>query len=171
MATTTNTVMGQPESEVRTMRIGEVAELTSTTPRTIRYYEEIGLLAGGTEREIGKHRCYSQADIDRINEIVRLKELLGLSLDQLSLLLEAETARADIRREFQETDDPARQHELLLRSRGHIDTQLALVRRRLRELTKLELDLSSRAELVTDKLAALEELVGDDQVAGTQSGA
>ena len=27
------------------MRIGEVAELTGTTPRTIRYYEEIGLLA------------------------------------------------------------------------------------------------------------------------------
>ncbi len=43
----------------RTMRIGEVAELTGTTPRTIRYYEEIGLLSGGTEREQGKHRCYT----------------------------------------------------------------------------------------------------------------
>ncbi len=103
------------------MRIGEVAELTGTTPRTIRYYEEIGLLSGGTEREIGKHRCYSQADVDRIKEIVRLKDLLGLSLEQLSQLLEAETARADIRREFQETDDPERQRELLLKSRGHID--------------------------------------------------
>jgi DNA-binding transcriptional MerR regulator len=161
---------GQPSPEARAIRIGEVAELTGTTPRTIRYYEEIGLLTGGTEREIGKHRCYSRADIDRINEIVRLKELLGLSLEQLSQLLEAETARADIRREFQETDDPDRQHQLLLRSSGHIDTQLSLVRGRLEELTKLERELSKRAELVRDKLAALEEVVGGDQLAGARSG-
>jgi DNA-binding transcriptional MerR regulator len=170
MSTTTNST-GQSKTEQRTMRIGEVAELTGTTPRTIRYYEEIGLLAGGTEREIGKHRCYSQADVGRINEIVRLKELLGLSLEQLSQLLEAETARADIRREFQETEDPDRQYELLLRSRGHIGTQLSLLRGRLDELTKLEQELSTRAELVRDKLAALEERVGGDQVAAAPSGA
>jgi DNA-binding transcriptional MerR regulator len=138
----------------RTMRIGEVAELTGTTPRTIRYYEEIGLLSGGTQRELGKHRCYSQADIDRIREIVRLKDLLGLSLEQLSQLLEAETARADIRREYRQTDDPERQRELLLRSEGHIANQLALVRGRIDELTKLEADLSERAQRVAEKLAS-----------------
>ena len=140
-----------------TMRIGEVAALTGTTARTIRYYEEIGLLSGGTEREIGKHRCYSQADVDRIREIVRLKELLGLSLEQLSQLLEAETARADIRREFQETDDPARQRELLERSAGHLEHQLALVRGRISELTRLETDLSERAARVRDRLGSLSE--------------
>src|SRR5580693_9870304 len=96
------------KSDSRIMRIGEVAELTSTTPRTIRYYEEIGLLAGGAERELGKHRCYTEADVNRIHEIVRLKDLLGLSLEQLSQLLEAETARADIRHELKETEDPAK---------------------------------------------------------------
>jgi MerR family transcriptional regulator, repressor of the yfmOP operon len=138
------------------MRIGEVAELTATTPRTIRYYEEIGLLAGGTERELGKHRCYTAADVERIQEIVRLKDLLGLSLDQLSQLLEAESARADIRREFRETDDPQRRHVLVLQSQGHIETQLALVRGRIAELTKLEVDLSQRAELAAQKLLVLE---------------
>ena len=93
---------GCPTARCRaTMRIGEVAELTGTTPRTIRYYEEIGLLTRGTDRELGKHRCYSQEDVNRIKEIVRLKDLLGLSLEQLSQLLEAETARAEIRREYQ----------------------------------------------------------------------
>jgi len=148
----------------QTMRIGEVAELTGTTARTIRYYEEIGLLAGGTERELGKHRCYSEADIDRIREIVRLKDLLGLSLEQLSQLLEAETARADIRREFHETADPGRRQQLLHQSRGHIANQLELVRGRIAELTKLELDLSQRAELVEQKLSAL-------YAVGTHSGA
>lgn len=140
----------------RTMRIGEVAELTGTTPRTIRYYEEIGLLTGGTERELGKHRCYSLADVERIREIVRLKELLGLSLEQLSQLVEAEAARADIRREYQATDDPARQRTLLLQSAGHIANQLALVRSRLAELARLEADLSERAGRVAERLRALD---------------
>jgi DNA-binding transcriptional MerR regulator len=144
----------------RVMRIGEVAELTGTTPRTIRYYEEIGLLAGGTERELGKHRCYTEADVERIREIVRLKDLLGLSLDQLSQLLEAESARADIRREFYETEDPARRHALGQQSLGHIRTQLGLVRGRMAELAKLEHDLASKEQAVLEKLAALEEELG-----------
>ncbi len=144
--------VGEPK---RAMRIGEVAELTGTTPRTIRYYEEIGLLSGGTERQLGKHRCYDQVDVERILEIVRLRNLLGLSLEQLSQLLEAETARADIRREFQETDDPRRQHALLLESSGHLATQLTLVRGRIEELTTLEADLSARAERVRDRLEGL----------------
>ncbi len=68
----------------KSLRIGEVAELTGTTPRTIRYYEEIGLLPGAEDRTQGQHRVYTPADVDRIKEIVRLRDLLGLSLDQLS---------------------------------------------------------------------------------------
>ena len=90
MSTTIGPILEPDDSAPRTMRIGEVAELTRTTPRTIRYYEEIGLLSGGTKRELGKHRCYSPGDVDRIKEIVRLKDLLGLSLEQLSQLLEAD---------------------------------------------------------------------------------
>ena len=37
-----------------------------------------------TDREQGKHRCYTEADVERIKEIVRLRDLLGLSLEQLS---------------------------------------------------------------------------------------
>ena len=50
----------------RQLRIGEVAELTGTTPRTIRYYEEIGLLGCAPERAQGKHRVYTQGDVDRV---------------------------------------------------------------------------------------------------------
>jgi len=139
----------------RPMRIGEVAELTGTTPRTIRYYEEIGLLGAGAEREQGKHRCYSEADVERIKEVVRLRDLLGLSLEQLSQLVEAETARAEIRREYRATDDPDRQRTLLGQSLGHIETQLALVRGRLAELGALEAELADKQRVVTGKLADL----------------
>jgi DNA-binding transcriptional MerR regulator len=139
----------------RALRIGEVAELTGTTPRTIRYYEEIGLLPGAADRTQGKHRCYTEADVDRINEIVRLRDLLGLSLDQLSTLLEAETARAAIRHEYQQTDDPAIRRELLGRSLHHIGTQLELVRSRSRELEQLEKELVDKRKLVQSRLREL----------------
>jgi DNA-binding transcriptional MerR regulator len=137
------------------MRIGEVARLTGTTPRTIRYYEEIGLLGAPGDRVQGKHRSYTVADVERIREIVRLRDLLGLSLEQLGRLVEAETARAEIRREYRSTDDPARHRELLEQATHHLDTQLELVRRRVKELSALERDLTAKRASVDEKLRAL----------------
>jgi DNA-binding transcriptional MerR regulator len=137
------------------LRIGEVAELTGTTPRTIRYYEEIGLLPGAADRQQGKHRCYTQADVERVREIVRLRDLLGLSLEQLSQLLEAETARAELRLEYRQTEDPKKRRRILDESLGHIATQLELVRGRRRELEQLELELVEKQRSVREKLAAL----------------
>jgi DNA-binding transcriptional MerR regulator len=137
------------------LRIGEVAELTGTTPRTIRYYEEIGLLPEAGEREQGKHRCYSQADVERVREIIRLRDLLGLTLEQLSQLLEAETARAEIRQEYRQSDDPQTRRRLLREARGHIATQLELVTRRRQELEELERELSDKRRQVDRKLGEL----------------
>ncbi|MDQ6818371.1 MAG: MerR family transcriptional regulator, partial [Actinomycetota bacterium] len=120
------------------LRIGELAEQTGTTPRTIRYYEEIGLLPAAGDRVLGKHRCYTSQDVDRVREIVRLKALLGVSLEQLSTLLEAENARAGLRREYSETDDPQARRRIVEEALGHIASQLELVRARRRELEKLE---------------------------------
>jgi len=136
----------------RTVRIGELAELTGTTPRTIRYYEEIGLLGGGAERVQGKHRCYTEADVERVREIVRLRDLLGLSLEQLSQLLEAESARAHLRREYHETEAPAERRRILEQVLEHIGTQLGLVRSRLEELTKLAGELEDRQKLVKQRI-------------------
>ncbi len=137
------------------LRIGEVAELTGTTPRTIRYYEEIGLLASAPNRVQGQHRFYTQADVEQINEIVRLRDLLGLSLEQLSQMLEAQAARAEIKREYQLTEDPDLRRELLQRSLHHIANQLELVRGRRAELEKLESELVDKRRLVQRRLKEL----------------
>jgi MerR family transcriptional regulator, repressor of the yfmOP operon len=139
----------------KTLRIGELAELAGTTPRTIRYYEEIGLLGATEDRAQGKHRVYTQADLDRVKEILRLRDLLGLSLEELSQLLEAETARADIRREYRQSEDPDTRRRLLGESLGHIATQLKLVRGRRRELDQLEQELAQKQREVNQKLKAL----------------
>src|ERR1700709_1390315 len=107
----------------RTLRIGELAAQSGTTPTTIRYYEEIGLLGGEAERVQGKHRAYTQADVDRVREIIRLRDLLGLSLDQLSQVLEPESARAHLRDELAQTQDPAERKRILEELLTHISSQ------------------------------------------------
>ncbi len=138
----------------RPLRIGEVAELTGVTARTIRYYEEIGLLGAG-ERVQGKHRVYTPGDVARISEIVRLRDLLGLSLEQLSQLVEAETARAALRREYHETEDPEDLRRILGQLLGHIEHQLELVQERRRELEQLERELTDKRMLVNARLAEI----------------
>jgi DNA-binding transcriptional MerR regulator len=138
------------------LRIGEVAQLTGTTPRTIRYYEEIGLLPGAVDRVQGQHRCYSQADVDRVKEIVRLKDLLGLSLEQLSKLLEAEASRAELRREYHATEDAAARRRILEEALTHITGQLELVSDRRRELQQLERELTQKRDAVLGRIAELE---------------
>jgi DNA-binding transcriptional MerR regulator len=143
-------------TSARSLRIGEVAELTGTTPRTIRYYEEIGLLPATDAREQGKHRVYSEAEVERIREIVKLRDLLGLSLEQLSKLLDAETARAELRREYRQTDEPGERARILGQSLEHIGTQLQLVCERRAELDKLERELRERQDHVRRVLAEID---------------
>ena len=140
----------------RMLRIGEVAEQTGTTPRTIRYYEEIGLLPEAADREQGKRRLYTEGDVERLRELMRLRDLLGLSLDDLKRLVEAETARAALRDQFQHADDPGEQREILRESLTHIADQLKLLRTRRAEIEKLEAELVTRQRRVRSRLRALD---------------
>jgi MerR family transcriptional regulator, repressor of the yfmOP operon len=140
-------------TEQRPMRIGEVARDVGTTPRTIRYYEELGLLPESLGRPAGGHRVYTPADVDRLKEVLRLKDLLGVSLEELRELVAAEDARAVLRQEFHASDDPSRREAILREGLAHIDRQLELVRGRKRELEALERELTSHRRRVRRRLA------------------
>ncbi len=138
-------------SERGELRIGDVAKLAGTTPRTIRYYEEIGLLPVPADREPGAHRTYAEGDVKRLRELLRLKELLGVSLEELKELVAVEGARAALRREWREgVEDPVRRREILAESLAHIARQLELVRRRRDEIAKLEAELVAKRKRVRE---------------------
>jgi DNA-binding transcriptional MerR regulator len=137
------------------VKIGDVAREVGTTTRTIRYYEEIGLLEPAGDRPAGGHRAYDEADVERLREILRLKDALGISLEELRDLLAAEDARALIRDEFRRTEDPERRAALLGEALRHLDRQLELVRHRRSDLDQLERELAERRARVSARLDEL----------------
>jgi DNA-binding transcriptional MerR regulator len=140
-------------TEAANLRIGDVARLVGTTPRTIRYYEEIGLLPNPPERPSGQHRIYTESEVERLTEVMRLRDLLGVSLDELKTLLTAEEARAEVRVQLRRPNvDARRRRELLAEALGHIERQLNLVRHRAEELAKLENELSETRKRVKRKI-------------------
>ncbi len=71
----------------RHMQIGEVAERTELSIRTIRHYDEVGLVTP-SERSTGGFRLYTEADVQRLLVIRRMKPL-GFTLDEMRQLLDS----------------------------------------------------------------------------------
>ena len=71
---------------MQAMAIGKLAEIASTKVQTIRYYEEIGLVAPYA-RSKGGHRLYSSGDVQRLRFIRHAREL-GFSIEAIRELLE-----------------------------------------------------------------------------------
>lgn len=145
-------------SDARELRIGEVAKRTGVTPRTIRYYEEIGLLPAVAGREPGSHRLYGEPDVERLEELLQLKEVLGVTLEELRDVATAESARAALRREWHEDEpDAGRRGEILAEALGHLESQLELVRRRKAEIERFEAELLARKRRLRRRQSELEK--------------
>jgi DNA-binding transcriptional MerR regulator len=139
----------------RTYRIGEAAEMLGVTPRTIRYYMELGLVHTGSDRDKGEHRVFTDQDIARLADLIRLRDLLGLSLEELSALTEAEEARAALRDEWANTHDDAERRQILERAIPHVRRQLELVLARRKTFDKVAEELSARLAELEQGLAEL----------------
>lgn len=131
-------------SPARELRIGEVAERLGVTTRTIRYYEERGLLGGDASRAKGSHRHYDDADVVRLQELIRLRDLLGLSLDELIELAENEEARAMLRDQWHESTTDAERLRIVEAVRPLVERQLELVRARQATLGEFADELESK---------------------------
>jgi MerR family transcriptional regulator, repressor of the yfmOP operon len=97
------------------LRIGEVAKLTDLTTRTLRYWEELGLVAPSDYGKNGE-RLYVAADLARVARIRDLQQLMGFSLAEVRVVLDVEDVGVldRVRSEFRSGDpSPLRQRELL----------------------------------------------------------
>ena len=118
-------------------RIGEVAAKVGLTERTIRYYEERGLLES-VKRLDGGQRVYTDDDVRRLKFIQKLK-VLGLSLAEMQ---ELETLYGR-----HHTND-----KVLPRLIELLDAHLTTVSERLRELAALRDEIRSYRQHVTKRM-------------------
>ncbi|AXB48351.1 MerR family transcriptional regulator [Amycolatopsis albispora] len=106
------------------MQIGEVAERTGLSLRTIRYYEEVGLVVPSA-RSQGGFRLYTEPDIDRLQLIKRMKPL-GFQLEEMRDLL----AILDPTPGCPEIEDPAARlvefREATAKARAELRAKLAI---------------------------------------------
>ncbi|MXP21468.1 MerR family transcriptional regulator [Gordonia sp. HNM0687] len=82
-----------PDTADDLFQIGEVANRTELSIKTIRHYDEVGL-AAPSARSAGGFRLYTRGDIDRLLVIRRMKPA-GFSLDDMRRLLDAESVLDD----------------------------------------------------------------------------
>jgi DNA-binding transcriptional MerR regulator len=133
---------GDPEAPTA-LRIEAVAQRTGLTKRTIRYYEEIGLLSP-SGRSDGGFRLFSEVDVARLERINALRESAGLSLADVAELLDAESVRERIRERYQAAEDPTEKRAMLAQSHAVLTRQLALIERKRRALDGLAAEYEER---------------------------
>jgi DNA-binding transcriptional MerR regulator len=139
----------------RTYRIGEVAERVGVTTRTIRYYEQLGLLGPEPERSKGAHRLYVEADVTRLTELVRLRDLLGLSLEELTAFADTTQARAALRDRWEGTTSDEERAHIVEQATPLVERQLELVRGRIEKLEELAGELEAKLEELAARQRAL----------------
>lgn len=100
--------------------VGEVAELTRLSIRTLHHYDEIGLLSPG-ERSEANYRLYTQADLTRLHRILTYRDL-GFPLAEITRLLQA---------------DPAEEKQALELQAALLQEQVRVAQEKLRAVTLL----------------------------------
>lgn len=144
------------EATGRHLRIQEVADLVGLTTRSIRYYEEVGLLrpAGRTQ---GAYRVYDASDVERLRFIKGLRDDAGFSLADIGRLLEDEGERQRAREAFRATDDPAARRRILEARIARIDGQVATLRPKIERLQAMVDDAQGQRARLETLLAGLPE--------------
>ncbi len=94
------------------MRIGEVAERAGVTTRTLRYYEEVGLVTPSSHSSGGSRR-YSETDYARVLRIRELQAVMGFNLDEIRELLDAGDRIDKLRAEYRAGVSPRRTAEIV----------------------------------------------------------
>lgn len=141
------------------LRIGDAAGRVGLSARTLRYYEELGLLTPSGHTAGGERR-YSPADLERLGRIVELRDVLGMNLDEVKSFLDTEAQLGHVRQAYRarKADEApgagAQRRELLeeiLRLSEALATQLE---------TKVERIQAFRADLLA-RADRCRELLGE----------
>ncbi|MCZ8515744.1 MerR family transcriptional regulator [Paenibacillus filicis] len=135
-------------------KIEDVARETGLTKRTIRYYEEIGILAA-PQRSEGGVRLYTREHIDRLKRIIDAKDVLGFSLQDLQRYLSFSDELSERRQSYKDALDREDRTRRLLELERMLSEQLELLERKAQKIMEVRSELESLHDRVTKGLARL----------------
>ena len=131
------------KSDESYLQIGEAAERAQLTQRTLRYYEEKGLLQSPSRMD-GGFRLYSADDLGRLERIKELRDLLGFSLAEIKEMLEAEDVKMQIRSEWRKDADAHEKAAKIRVARDVTLNQLALLNEKMAKMATMHDELAER---------------------------
>ena len=144
-------------------QIGEVAERTGVTQRTLRFYEERGLVEP-PERMGGGFRLYTEDDIARIEYIKRLQDLLGFTLVEIKEMVESEDLQKQIIDTFRpDRELPARQRRTE-RIIAALEIQLEVVEPKIGQLSDLRKELRGKLKRMNKRRDEILEAMNEGKV-------
>jgi DNA-binding transcriptional MerR regulator len=137
------------------LRIQEVAATLGLTTRTIRYYEELGLLEPAG-RSGGDYRQYDADDVERLRFIKGLRDDAGFSLAEIGQLLEDEEARTRNRTRFRTTSDAAERRAIVDDALARVERQIESLREKRGRLAAMIDEADGRREHLLKHIAEIE---------------
>jgi DNA-binding transcriptional MerR regulator len=155
----------RPADNVRLLRIQEAAAEAGLTPRSVRYYEEMGLLRPAARSE-GDYRLYDESDLDRLRFIKGLRDDAGFSLAEISRLLEDEEARERDHAAYRATADPVERLRLLRDRVASFERQTETLRTKIARLQAMVDETEARRRRSLARISEIESA----RVAGDQAG-
>jgi DNA-binding transcriptional MerR regulator len=132
-------------TEELSFTIEQVAAKVGLTKRTLRYYEEVGLLPP-TGRTEGNYRRYTLADIQQVERIKNLRDLLGFSLADIREILETEDERKQIKSAYRQETNTTAKVVQLERVDELIHKQLQLIEQKISGLEQMRTVLLQKME-------------------------
>ena len=144
-----------PAAEPILLRIHEVAAETGLTTRTIRYYEELGLLKPAARSE-GSYRLFDPDDLERLRFIKGLRDDAGFSLAEIGQLLEDDLARVRNRSRFRSTTDATERRAILEDAMGRVDRQVATLQTKIDRLEAMIAEAHARRAHLENHLAEID---------------
>jgi DNA-binding transcriptional MerR regulator len=141
------------------LQIGEVADRTGVTQRTLRFYEERGLLKPPSRME-GGFRLYSENDVGRVEQIKRMQSLLGLTLAEIKEMVEAEEVREELNATYR-PDRPVEERLSRMSKRiGVTQRQFDIISAKLAAMVEMREDLETKLQRYREVIADLEREKG-----------
>lgn len=132
------------------LTVRDAADWLNVTPRTLKYYEERGLVTPA--RSDGRYRLYSEDDLERFGRILRLRSL-GFSLNGITEMLKRPLEPAEGGRRRYSNESLREIRDGLTEQVAALDARIDAVRRELKEAQALKTELARDLDYVERRLA------------------